>query len=382
MQFSKILSLLTLLPAALAIAFPSPQGSSGSSSGSSNKCKKPTIRKEWRQLTTAEKNSFHQALACMHKKPSALAKEYKYVGSRYEDFAAAHKITTPYYHFTAYFLIWHRQYMSQFEHELQTQCGLKIGLPYWDYTIDAYPGGNITASPVFHPVHGFGGNGAYNPDPEVSLPGHDLWGGGCLYNGPYKDWKFTLPPGRFWEAPTGKRCFTRNIYPQFQIWAYQYTEDAVLAQPDFHRMQLVLEGEFEGWRAIHAGGHFAAAGPIGTTTGAEVWTSPLEPLFWLHHNNLDRIWAEWQKLAPENQWSLGGTTNPRHPNTFGPDADYDFEFRDARPSDTMYLGGLKGKFEKVTVGSMFSTTGKTAPGGYESPLCYEFSTPPKPKCRK
>ena len=60
----------------------------------------------------------------------------------------------------------------------------------------------------------------------------------------------------------------------------------------FQTFQRALEG------AIHAGVHRAVGGDMG---GA---SSPSDPLFWLHHANIDRIWAAWQtkhkKQAPAN----------------------------------------------------------------------------------
>ena len=28
-------------------------------------------------------------------------------------------------------------------------------------------------------------------------------------------------------------------------------------------------------------------------------SSPADPVFWLHHSNIDRIWAAWQKKNPK-----------------------------------------------------------------------------------
>ncbi len=44
--------------------------------------------------------------------------------------------------------------------------------------------------------------------------------------------------------------------------------------------------------AMHAGVHNAVGGDM---AGA---ASPTDPVFWLHHSNIDRIWAAWQKKHP------------------------------------------------------------------------------------
>jgi len=47
---------------------------------------------------------------------------------------------------------------------------------------------------------------------------------------------------------------------------------------------------------------------------ANVWSSPNDPLFFLHHGNLDRIWAIWQKQSPDRLYAHGG---PIYPNGTG-----------------------------------------------------------------
>lgn len=60
----------------------------------------------------------------------------------------------------------------------------------------------------------------------------------------------------------------------------------------FRFFQRTLEG------AVHAGVHNAVGGDMAGPS------SPTDPLFWLHHSNIDRIWSAWQKThkgqAPDN----------------------------------------------------------------------------------
>jgi tyrosinase len=51
----------------------------------------------------------------------------------------------------------------------------------------------------------------------------------------------------------------------------------------FTAFQSAIEG------AVHGGVHNAVGGDMATAA------SPSDPLFWLHHANIDRLWSKWQK---------------------------------------------------------------------------------------
>jgi tyrosinase len=46
---------------------------------------------------------------------------------------------------------------------------------------------------------------------------------------------------------------------------------------------------------------------------ADLWASINDPLFFLHHAQLDKIWWEWQNKS-NNLWTIGG---PQYPNGDG-----------------------------------------------------------------
>ncbi len=68
----------------------------------------------------------------------------------------------------------------------------------------------------------------------------------------------------------------------------------VMALTSFQTFQPTLEG------AVHGSVHNAVGGDM---AGA---ASPSDPLFWLHHANLDRLWSQWQVKNPQQ--------NPANPN--------------------------------------------------------------------
>lgn len=46
---------------------------------------------------------------------------------------------------------------------------------------------------------------------------------------------------------------------------------------------------------------------IGGDPGSDMFISPGDPVFWLHHAQLDRLWWIWQNLDFENRQGVFGT---------------------------------------------------------------------------
>lgn len=55
---------------------------------------------------------------------------------------------------------------------------------------------------------------------------------------------------------------------------------------------------------IHGGGHFGIGGSLGTM--GNPYYSPGDPIFYLHHGNLDRVYWEWQKRDKAARMSAAG----------------------------------------------------------------------------
>lgn len=51
------------------------------------------------------------------------------------------------------------------------------------------------------------------------------------------------------------------------------------------------------------------------------YSSPADPLFMLHHAQIDHVWWTWQNLQPSHKWSIGG---PVYPNITGGTVDLDY----------------------------------------------------------
>jgi tyrosinase len=159
---------------------------------------------------------------------------------------------------------------------------------------------------VFNPDNGFGGNGPLMaPTPEqnpLNITGGT--GGGCVQTGPFTSDKFTL------NFPTPD-CLRRDFIPAIMnSFADARLVARVLAQPDYTSFARELEGipSFS-QPNIHGSGHFGVGGVLGTAGNAA--NSPGDPLFFLHHGNIDHIYWMWQQKDPKTRMKqVGGPVVP------------------------------------------------------------------------
>ncbi|KAF3929394.1 Tyrosinase [Dactylella cylindrospora] len=269
----------------------------------------PIVRKEWRSLSNAEKKDYLRAVNCFLTKPGITPRSAAPgVVSRYDDIVATHMNQTFDMHYVGHFLPWHRYATAYFEKGLRGECGYKGAQPYWDWFLDVGQGdAKFFASPLWDDELGFGGNGDYLPVPAgqegFAVPGRT--GGGCVKDGAFVNMTVNLGPG---DDLTGvKRCLGRDFSPYFsgRYLAKNQTKITLLAK-DFYDFDKIVEGgpSFEA-SGVHGGGHYGIGGTLGTM--GDLYVSPGDPAFWLHHANLDRVWWSWQKLKwPARKYDFGG----------------------------------------------------------------------------
>lgn len=140
-------------------------------------------------------------------------------------------------HFGPAFLPWHRDFLVKLEAALQAQNS-SISLPYWDWTR------------------------ADSISIDVS-PWKEFFGGRSNSGGKFDHW-----------------TYERNKEPRGNLPLQQDMLD-ILHLDSFTRFR-GIEGP------AHAAGHIWVGGSM--AGGA----SPLDPLFYLHHCNVDRLWYIWQ----------------------------------------------------------------------------------------
>ncbi|KJA30004.1 hypothetical protein HYPSUDRAFT_1062598 [Hypholoma sublateritium FD-334 SS-4] len=341
MKFSTIASLLALASTAFA-----------------SQCKDPLKRQEWRTLSGLEKFAYLAAVRCLQSIPAKSTATVPGAISRFDDFSGNHILQTDTIHFVGVFQPWHRYYVAQYEKALRQECGYFGAQPYWDWSLDATSEANFLNSPVFKSLFGFGGNGPYVASaPVVSAP-FDIpgrTGGGCVTDGPFANQMLHVGPG--YSVTPASYCLRRDINPSLVMRTLNASVVAnTLAQPDFKNFDMALQGGITlDTFTIHGGGHLGVGGTYGTI--ADIYSSPGDPLFFLHHANLDRIWAKWQSASPAARLvDISGPTTQ-----FGPPFGNALNTANVTLAFPISLGVIA---PAVTIGDVMNTQGNT--------LCYTY----------
>ncbi len=189
-------------------------------------------------------------------------------------------------HYSWYFVVWHRMFVYYFE-EIVRAAIVQAGgpadwaLPYWNYEL----GGEHASIPdAFRQPTA---NGAANP----------------LYvqeRAPGVNEGARLPPA----VTTSRRALRR---PHF-VGSTEFGGGVAPPAPQFWREP----GELE--QTPHNAVHGAVGGQTGWMNDPD--EAARDPIFWLHHAQIDRLWA---------RWSSEGHANPTEPAWRG----QSFEFFDA-----------------------------------------------------
>jgi len=184
---------------------------------------------------------------------------------------------------------WHRALLKLYEAELRTVSGdPDLCLPYWNWTKD-----RSAADPGFPFFAEFlGGDGAGNVHDKVTTGDFAKANGWDLNvdeeNFGYLRRRFggggpdLLPTGSLPTVSNAQTCLSRTPYDS-SPW-----NDTVASTSSFRNT-------LEGWVSpnIHNTVHVWVSGSM--LPG----TSPNDPIFFFHHNNIDRLWAVWQQKHPQ-----------------------------------------------------------------------------------
>ncbi|ALI97726.1 tyrosinase family protein [Rufibacter tibetensis] len=233
------------------------------------------VRKDANTLTPSERDRYLAAIVRLTQL------------GRYVDFQNMHTAQAdPEIHRRSSFLVWHRAYLLDFERKLQ-EIDPSVTLPYWRFD---KPAPNV-----------FSGDFVGVPDRTGLIEFSNT--------NPLINWRPTIfgqGTGRIRRVPFFD---TRN-------------EKAAMVQND--EMETIsLGSQFRIFRRMegdpHGGAHLSFDGPV-----SEIDRAPADPLFFMLHANVDRLWAKWQ-------WVMDGQR-------------FDFSSQDAYPHQGNGNTGTAGEF--------------------------------------
>ncbi|KAI0271789.1 Di-copper centre-containing protein [Russula aff. rugulosa BPL654] len=336
-------------------------------------CTKPAIRKEWRTFSTEEKTEWIRAVNCLSKLPHdsaltpsvdpsvSLIPPVNASSSYYDDIVYLHMDLNTRIHWTGLFLPWHRWYIHFFEKSLKKKCKYTGVSPYWNWTIDAPDFFESSFWKDSDPMSGLGGWGDPNDD-------------------------YTVHDGGFRNLPLAYPVF-HHVRRNFSLLAWEGIPSPLVTDPlkigntsfsaavikslletpagNFKEFQTVLEA----LQGPHSGVHVTVSGDLVGQCPANApsdcrqsptW-APNDPIFFMHHAMIDKIWCDWQNRDPMNANSFYGgsvehlyslTAYEEYPNGGPP---Y-LNLNSIMPAD--------GLSPEVAIADVMSTT-----GGY---LCYKY----------
>ncbi|KAH7311246.1 hypothetical protein B0I35DRAFT_357532 [Stachybotrys elegans] len=264
MHFAQLLPLFAGLAAAAALP-----------RAESTVCANPVKRVEFRTLDATLRKQYTDAVMCLTTKPSSIGLKT----SLYDDFTYVHTHLSRDIHYVAQFLPWHRYFTHLYHKQLQA-CGYTGPMVYWDWTLDTK---DVAGSDFWDPVNGVGGNGG--DETEKTNDGRE-WK--CLVDGPFKD----IRPA-YSNLVAAEHCLSRDFFDGENrpgtMRASGYTPEVIADMnklPDFESFEFRLENIPHG--SIHSavGGQMGDLGPS---------SSPNDPIFFMHHCQVDRLWTLWQQ---------------------------------------------------------------------------------------
>ena len=200
------------------------------------------IRKDANSLSPAERDRFLAALAQLNNQGAG----------RFQDFRDMHTaVAAAQAHGFPAFLPWHRAYLLDLERELQA-IDRSVALPYWRF--------NFPAPNVFTPDY----MGASDSLGTVGFS--------------------TTNPLQFWRTDGVQGVNRRPFFNTSAAPSGLRSETGTLQLGAAYAQFVTMEGNPHGSAHVSFGGFLSS-----------VPTAAKDPLFFLLHSNVDRLWAMWQR---------------------------------------------------------------------------------------
>ena len=218
------------------------------------------VRKSVAVLSAAEKSAFINALR-RFRTTSVNGRNYHWYIDQHITFFSRTSDNISHAHQAPSFLPWHREYLRLLEFDLQTVSGTPgLSVPYWDWTGAAAP---FTAEFLGAITNGSVSSGNFSPS----------WGW-PVYRSSIATSLLQRRLGQNASRPTAAAVNAvqgRTVYDQ-SPW------NSTVSDSYRNRNEIELHNRVHNY----VGGHMATR------------EAPNDPVFWLHHCNIDRLWWHWQ----------------------------------------------------------------------------------------
>jgi tyrosinase len=268
------------------------------------------VRKNVKFLTATERSDFVQAVLMLKNTSSP----YQPALSYYDQFVSWH--TNAFYcdtmaaHMGPAFCPWHRQFLLMFENALRGVSGKDITIPYWDWT-------DVESTNSVFLDDFMGGNG--DPSQRNAVTGGAFRKGNWVIN--IFDQRANYPYPITYLIRSFGTIPNQSALPTFSDVSTALSINTYDASPYNSTVNpgISFRNSLEGWRSctgemcqdslmnpicagppsqsqMHNKVHLWVGGVVGhsDTLGTMVLNgSPNDPVFWLHHANVDRLWAKW-----------------------------------------------------------------------------------------
>ncbi|KAI0483823.1 Di-copper centre-containing protein [Xylaria cf. heliscus] len=245
-------------------------------------CTVKSQRKAWEDLTDAEKKVYINAELCLMEAPPVAG--IPGAQNVWDELQYTHASQADYVHNVGAFLPFHRYYVTLHQTLIETVCGYTGPLPYWNEPLDV---GALDEATIFNPVTGFGGDGSGSSR--------------CITDGPFMNTTLRIQE----NLSTSEYCISRGLNDRSFNSAVQTNVDKCLNMANF----------VDAWNCIESNPHSAGHGGVSGTM-VNVKLSPGDPIFWLHHGYIDKLWWDWEalKLPARLTEGIGGNNTARGKN--------------------------------------------------------------------
>ncbi|KAJ3254081.1 hypothetical protein HK103_007542 [Boothiomyces macroporosus] len=232
-------------------------------------CSPGAVRKEWRQLSGGQQQAFLNAVKQLNQRQDDTGNDSSDPSTwSFAHFAVVHARYQQANHNQGGqqappFFAWHRIFLHYYEKALQS-IDPSVTLPYWDWSQDSQNplGSDVLAQSAF---------------------GTSIDGSGCVTGGQFAGWSSAVNGGCL------KRCSQSGA-----LYGSTSTVQLMNASPNYASLNRQIQD------GPHAIVHNVIGGRCADGGVGDFYTmsSAGDPIFYMHHAMVDKIWMMWQNSCP------------------------------------------------------------------------------------